>query len=74
MQKVVLYYNCKVKESENSFLKILLILLIPLIPLIPLINNYILKDIQNKLNSFTLYAYKNDFKHIFLFLERVGFL
>lgn len=71
MQKVVLYYNCKVKESENSFLKILLI---PLIPLIPLINNYILKDIQNKLNSFTLYAYKNDFKHIFLFLERVGFL
>lgn len=71
MQKVVIYYNCKVKESENSFLKILLI---PLIPLIPLINNYILKDIQNKLNSFTLYAYKNDFKHIFLFLERVGFL
>ena len=68
MQKGVLYYNCKVKESENSFLKI------PLIPLIPLINNYILKDIQNKLNSFTLYAYKNDFKHIFLFLERVGFL
>lgn len=68
MQKGVLYYNCKVKESENSFLKILLI------PLIPLINNYILKDIQNKLNSFTLYAYKNDFKHIFLFLERVGFL
>ena len=65
MQKGVLYYNCKVKESENSFLKI---------PLIPLINNYILKDIQNKLNSFTLYAYKNDFKHIFLFLERVGFL
>lgn len=71
MQKGVLYYNCKVKESENSFLKIQLI---PLIPLIPLINNYILKDIQNKLNSFTLYAYKNDFKHIFLFLERVGFL
>lgn len=71
MQKGVLYYNCKVKESKNSFLKILLI---PLIPLIPLINNYILKDIQNKLNSFTLYAYKNDFKHIFLFLERVGFL
>ena len=65
MQKGVLYYNCKVKESKNSFLKILLI---------PLINNYILKDIQNKLNSFTLYAYKNDFKHIFLFLERVGFL
>lgn len=65
MQKGVLYYNCKVNESENSFLKI---------PLIPLINNYILKDIQNKLNSFTLYAYKNDFKHIFLFLERVGFL
>lgn len=65
MQKGVLYYNCKVNESENSFLKILLI---------PLINNYILKDIQNKLNSFTLYAYKNDFKHIFLFLERVGFL
>lgn len=65
MQKGVLYYNCKVKESKNSFLKI---------PLIPLINNYILKDIQNKLNSFTLYAYKNDFKHIFLFLERVGFL
>lgn len=62
MQKGVLYYNCKVKESKNSFLKI------------PLINNYILKDIQNKLNSFTLYAYKNDFKHIFLFLERVGFL
>ncbi len=68
MQKGVLYYNCKVKESENSFLKI------PLIPLILLINNYILKDIQNKLNSFTLYVYKNDFKHIFLFLERVGFL
>lgn len=68
MQKGVLYYNCKVKESKNSFLKI------HLIPLIPLINNYILKDIQNKLNSFTLYAYKNDFKHIFLFLERVGFL
>lgn len=65
MQKGVLYYNCKVKESENSFLKI---------PLILLINNYILKDIQNKLNSFTLYVYKNDFKHIFLFLERVGFL
>lgn len=36
MQKGVLYYNCKVKESENSFLKI---------PLIPLSNNYILKDI-----------------------------
>lgn len=71
MQKGVLYYNCKVKESENSFLKIPLI---PLIPLILLINNYILKDIQNKLNSFTLYVYKNDFKHIFLFLERVGFL
>lgn len=68
MQKGVLYYNYKVKELKNSFLKILLI------PLIPLINNYILKDIQNKLNSFTLYAYKNDFKHIFLFLERVGFL
>lgn len=68
MQKGVLYYNYKVKELKNSFLKI------PLIPLIPLINNYILKDIQNKLNSFTLYAYKNDFKHIFLFLERVGFL
>ena len=65
MQKGVLYYNYKVKELKNSFLKI---------PLIPLINNYILKDIQNKLNSFTLYAYKNDFKHIFLFLERVGFL
>lgn len=65
MQKGVLYYNYKVKELKNSFLKILLI---------PLINNYILKDIQNKLNSFTLYAYKNDFKHIFLFLERVGFL
>lgn len=68
MQKGVLYYNYKVKELKNSFLKI------PLIPLIPIINNYILKDIQNKLNSFTLYAYKNDFKHIFLFLERVGFL
>ena len=65
MQKGVLYYNCKVKESENSFLKI---------SLIPLSNNYILKYIQNKLSSFTLYAYKNSFKYLFSFSRKGWFL
>ena len=65
MQKGVLYYNCKVKESENSFLKI---------SLIPLSNNCILKYIQNKLSSFTLYAYKNSFKYLFSFSRKGWFL
>lgn len=64
-KKGVLYYNCKVKELKNSFL---------LISLIPISNNYILKDIQNKLSSFTLYAYKNSFKYLFSFSRKGWFL